>query len=1004
MKESKCIQSSSSNTSNSLIRQVPGKMKPKQIPIKNFAFFSSYSSNSNSFRQGKFRTAKGTPEKILNSFNIKNEEIITEAKEIEDNTLEFLKRKLLKKKNSNFLNYTNPMNKTNKVTSANQSKNHFKTKIHNQNSNSISINHSLIVNKNDEEDKNYKLTNNKVERENIKVRKSANNSKSNSNANKKRENSGVHDKKITMKIFSKMSTLNDKGNILKGANSFNIFQLKKKTAQTAFNSRKNSIDKKMAKFSAKNQMNNDNSFNNNYLIPKDKKNPIQTSSYASNKTNTLPVNNNLISTKKISSKGNSKQKIKIEVNKNVKIKENSTKNSNNIHIKQSTINNKQTGTKQISHSTTNSQGHYFLNHLRGIDEQTKKGIEHNNSKGKVQEGFLLKHTSTLNKIISEFRKDLSGIHSGNNINVNKHNPIIVQQKSKNNAVSTPPMKNDLINNEIVHNAQQQKQNNNNISNVISTKSKHKHNRNPEPNSFLNNNTDLSMLSTMKDSNYYQSEAASLIKYILDYYKKNNKYPPTNISFYKFGRIIGRGAFGKVNLGLNILTGRIVAIKSFNKKNLTNEMTKKKIMYETDLMRKLRHPSITKILETFETDQYFLIIMEYISGGNLQSFLKKRRKLNEKTAKILFKQIIDGIKYIHSMNIVHRDIKLENILLDLNNNIKICDFGVGKKIRPNQILHEQSGTPVYMAPEILKNEGYLGFPVDIWSSGVALYIMLSGTVPFNKTHLQDLQQCIINNDYKPIEGISKEASDLLSGLLEKDPKKRLTATEILNHPWFEKDDLELVEKEHMNKYHLFTKAEMVLLAKTHIDYRKAPREDLRENFTMENLYTIEDKNNQNAKTKSFILAPFNSLISDDDPDNSVEMVNSNLTFENEMVKFCGKTKELNINYELNNNGEIDNGILINSKMNLITDEIPNNNSKVEKISDNEENINSHRNQSKKSINNKENINSQKFTINDYIVGLVADLGFNKDYIVKCLEKNELCQATAAYYLFLNYENC
>lgn len=98
MKESKCIQSSSSNTSNFFIRQVPGKMKPKQIPIKNFAFFSSYSSNSNSFRQGKFRTAKGTPEKILNSFNIKNEEIITEAKEIEDNTLEFLKRKLLKKK------------------------------------------------------------------------------------------------------------------------------------------------------------------------------------------------------------------------------------------------------------------------------------------------------------------------------------------------------------------------------------------------------------------------------------------------------------------------------------------------------------------------------------------------------------------------------------------------------------------------------------------------------------------------------------------------------------------------------------------------------------------------------------------------------------------------------------------------------------------------------------------------------------------------------------------
>ena len=95
------------------------------------------------------------------------------------------------------------------------------------------------------------------------------------------------------------------------------------------------------------------------------------------------------------------------------------------------------------------------------------------------------------------------------------------------------------------------------------------------------------------------------------------------------------------------------------------------------MRNLHHKSIVKILETFESDKYILIIMEYISGGNLQNFVKKRRKLTEKTAKILFKQIIEGIQYIHSQGIVHRDIKLENILLDLNNNIKICDFGVGK---------------------------------------------------------------------------------------------------------------------------------------------------------------------------------------------------------------------------------------------------------------------------------------------------------------------------------------
>ena len=127
---------------------------------------------------------------------------------------------------------------------------------------------------------------------------------------------------------------------------------------------------------------------------------------------------------------------------------------------------------------------------------------------------------------------------------------------------------------------------------------------------------------MKDSTYYMKESEILSKYIKEYYNKNKEYPKTDLSFYKYGRMIGKGAFGKVNLGLNILTGRVVAIKSFNKDNIKNELSKKKILYETNLMRKLRHNSITKILETFESEKYIFIIMEYISGGNLQSFVKK----------------------------------------------------------------------------------------------------------------------------------------------------------------------------------------------------------------------------------------------------------------------------------------------------------------------------------------------------------------------------------------------
>ena len=112
----------------------------------------------------------------------------------------------------------------------------------------------------------------------------------------------------------------------------------------------------------------------------------------------------------------------------------------------------------------------------------------------------------------------------------------------------------------------------------------------------------------------------------------------------------------------------------------------------------------------------MIIMENICGGDLLSFVRKRTKLNEVTSKFIFRQIIEALQYIHSQNIVHRDIKLDNILIDLSNNIKICDFGVSKHIKKNEILYDQCGTPAYIAPEILRNNGYEGFTVDYWSAG------------------------------------------------------------------------------------------------------------------------------------------------------------------------------------------------------------------------------------------------------------------------------------------------
>ena len=681
----------------------------------------------------------------------------------------------------------------------------------------------------------------------------------------------------------------------------------------------------------------------------------------------------------------------------------------------------------------------FIINKKNKTKKTK--ISQGNSQNKL-------NSKELNKNINETKKKAK---NKNLINKSKIEQILLQKEiNKSKKIN---IKGNIKNDDDLLNSNRNNQENSSRSKMAK---KSTHNRNIEQNSIFNsNNTNTSLLSTMKDSNYYSQESENLSKYIKDYYKSHSSYPKTDISFYKFGRVIGRGAFGKVNIGLNILTGRIVAIKSFNKQNLLNKKKKKKILYETNLMRGLYHPSVTKILETFETDKYMLIIMEYISGGNLQNFVKKRRKLCEKTAKILYRQIIQGIKYIHSKGIVHRDIKLENILLDLNNIVKICDFGVGKLTQKGQKLMDQCGTPVYMAPEIIKGDGYEGFPVDVWSSGVALYIMLSGNIPFNRDKTHDLQSAIMNLPYKKIDDISDNANDLLQNILEKNPNKRLTPDEILEHPWMNEGndddgsdynyDFEI---KNVNKYHLFTNAESILLAKTHIDYRKAPKKDLAENFTIKNLYTIEDKkNNKNIETKSIILAPYNSMITDTEEEDEEDEEKSNnkikknkdkeksktkletiqdiklkalnyynqstnpydildnfnleIEVKNGIIKFHGKVKECNMNYELNNNGEIDNGMLINSKDDLVLND------------NNEDQLENYVKNNKSDLSNKENNKSKKShrptspyrqpPINPYFVKMVCELGYDEDYIVNSLKKNELNHATTIYYLFSNYEN-
>lgn len=173
------------------------------------------------------------------------------------------------------------------------------------------------------------------------------------------------------------------------------------------------------------------------------------------------------------------------------------------------------------------------------------------------------------------------------------------------------------------------------------------------------------------------EIASVMQLVYDSFKNKGVPPITLISFYRIGKMLGRGAFGKVNLAMHKLVRKLVALKSLNKVQLTDEAHKAKLMKEVNLLLKLRHNHVVKIYETIETEKHIIIVMELCAGGDLLNYVRKRRRLKEPYAQKIFKQIIDGLCYIHAKQIAHRDIKLDNILLDGKGNVKIGDFGVSR---------------------------------------------------------------------------------------------------------------------------------------------------------------------------------------------------------------------------------------------------------------------------------------------------------------------------------------
>lgn len=281
-----------------------------------------------------------------------------------------------------------------------------------------------------------------------------------------------------------------------------------------------------------------------------------------------------------------------------------------------------------------------------------------------------------------------------------------------------------------------------------------------------------------------SKKEKIIQCIQESIKAGNLIP-TNASFYMIGKQLGKGAFGKVYLGLHRLTGLKVAIKTIDKSIIQDERTRRKVFQEVYVMKKINHPNVIKLLEVFESNRHLMIVLEYAGGGDLLQLVKSRNFLTESEGKNVFSQVIDAVKACHLKNIIHRDVKLDNLLITTDFTcIKLCDFGVGRSVKPGEKIFDQCGTPAYLAPEIVADRGYDPFYVDIWSMGVLLYAILSGTVPFRAKTLPDLHKLILRCKYEMPDNISEPAKDLIKRMLSPIPHMRISLDDMKTHPWFE----------------------------------------------------------------------------------------------------------------------------------------------------------------------------------------------------------------------------
>ena len=264
--------------------------------------------------------------------------------------------------------------------------------------------------------------------------------------------------------------------------------------------------------------------------------------------------------------------------------------------------------------------------------------------------------------------------------------------------------------------------------------------------------------------------------------------PRTVGNYNLVRQIGKGSFATVWKAEHKLAKLPVAVKVIENAGLASEDAQTRFVREVNLIKQMDHPFIAKLFEVIKTQAHTYLIMEFAESGSILTYVNSNGRLPERHARRYFSQLISALEYLHDEKLVaHRDLKAENVLLDRNLNIRLIDFGLSNSFTDEAPeLTTACGSPAYASPEMVRGHPYTK-AADVWSSGVLLYAMVTGRLPFDDDNMQKLLQKIAFTEPQYPSYLSPQLIDLLKKVMMKNPDFRLTIPKIKSHPWFSQSE-------------------------------------------------------------------------------------------------------------------------------------------------------------------------------------------------------------------------